>query len=242
MARSPRCSCPRQPGVPGRFLTPYSRDFFAVVVGAGERGKRSRVHGELVCGPETLSEAELAKNRSDFGNDIRAHPLDDAYHRARSPMWSKVKVPFLSTANWGGQALHPRGNFEGFVRAAPKRQMARSARHRALDALLHRLRPQAATALLRLFPARQEERLGQAAARATAGAPRRPLRRARRERMAARAHQVDASSISIPSTARCAKRRGARKAVMRFDAMGDGVTFLSRAASRRRPRSPARRR
>ena len=26
----------------------------------------------------------------------------------------------LSAANWGGQGLHPRGNFEGFVRAAAK--------------------------------------------------------------------------------------------------------------------------
>ena len=78
------------------------------------------MHGELVCGPETLPEAELTKNRCDFGGDILAHPLDDAYHRARSPDWSKVKVPFLSAANWGGQPLHPRGNFEGFVRAASK--------------------------------------------------------------------------------------------------------------------------
>jgi hypothetical protein len=31
-----------------------------------------------------------------------------------------VKVPLLSAANWGGQGLHPRGNFEGFVRAASK--------------------------------------------------------------------------------------------------------------------------
>jgi uncharacterized protein len=29
-------------------------------------------------------------------------------------------VPLLSAANWGGQGLHPRGNFEGFVRAASK--------------------------------------------------------------------------------------------------------------------------
>jgi len=29
-------------------------------------------------------------------------------------------VPFLSAANWGGQGLHPRGNFEGFMRAASK--------------------------------------------------------------------------------------------------------------------------
>jgi predicted acyl esterase len=98
----------------------YDMQVKTVQYGAGERGRRSRVHGELVCGPLTLSEAELAKGRSDFGNDIRAHPLDDDYHRARSPVWSKVTAPLLSTANWGGQPLHPRGNFEGFVRAAAK--------------------------------------------------------------------------------------------------------------------------
>jgi hypothetical protein len=35
---------------------------------------------------------------------------------------SKVKAPLLSAANWGGQGLHPRGNFEGFTRAASKRK------------------------------------------------------------------------------------------------------------------------
>jgi predicted acyl esterase len=98
----------------------YDMQVKTVQYGAGERGKRSRVHGELVCGPQTLSEAELARNRTSFGDEIRAHPLDDDYHRARSPAWSKVKTPFLSAANWGGQPLHPRGNFEGFVRAAAK--------------------------------------------------------------------------------------------------------------------------
>jgi len=100
----------------------YDMQVKTVQYGSGERGRRSRVHGELVCGPEFLSEEELAKNRSDFGTDIIAHPLDDHYHRARSPIWAKVKVPFLSAANWGGQPLHPRGNFEGFVRAASKQK------------------------------------------------------------------------------------------------------------------------
>ncbi len=100
----------------------YDMQVKTVQYGAGERGKRSRVHGELVCGPEILSEAELAKNRSDLGREIFAHVLDDDYHRARSALWSKVKVPFLSAANWGGQGLHPRGNFEGFVRAASKQK------------------------------------------------------------------------------------------------------------------------
>ena len=98
----------------------YDTQVKPVQHGLGERGPRSRVTGELVCGDETLSDAELQKNRCNFGDEIRAHPLDDDYHRARSPVWERVTVPFLSAANWGGQGLHPRGNFEGFVRAASK--------------------------------------------------------------------------------------------------------------------------
>jgi hypothetical protein len=98
----------------------YDMQVKTVQYGLGERGPRSRATGALVCGDVTLSDAELAKNRSDFGDEILAHPLDDQYHRDRSPVWEKVVTPFLSAANWGGQGLHPRGNFEGFVRAAAK--------------------------------------------------------------------------------------------------------------------------
>lgn len=86
--------------------------------GIGEAGRRSAVTGQLVCGDTLLDAATLAASRCDFGSDIRAHPLDDAYHRARSPDWARVTVPLLTAANWGGQGLHTRGNFEGFVRAA----------------------------------------------------------------------------------------------------------------------------
>ena len=100
----------------------YDMQVKTVQHGLGEGGPRSRVTGELACGPETLPEEELARNRADFGADILAHPLDDDYHRSRSPHWERVVVPFLSAANWGGQGLHPRGNFEGFVRAASKQK------------------------------------------------------------------------------------------------------------------------
>ena len=100
----------------------YDMQVKTVQYGAGERGKRSRVHSELVCGPETLPEAELAKNRADFGAEIASHPLDDDYHKARSPKWEKITTPLFTAANWGGQGLHPRGNFEGFVRAAAKQK------------------------------------------------------------------------------------------------------------------------
>ena len=89
-----------------------------VQYGIGEAGRRSAVTGQLVCGPDLLDSATLAANRCDFGTEIRAHPLDDDYHRARSPDWSRITVPFLTAANWGGQGLHMRGNFEAFMRAA----------------------------------------------------------------------------------------------------------------------------
>ncbi len=86
--------------------------------GLGARGPVSPNTGQPVAGPETLSDEELAANRADLRRAILSHPLDDAYHRERSPVWSRITVPLLSAANWGGQGLHPRGNFEGFMRAA----------------------------------------------------------------------------------------------------------------------------
>jgi uncharacterized protein len=96
----------------------YDMQVKTVQYGVGDRGRRNPVTGDLVCGPETLSTEELDRNRADFGNEILSHPLNDDYHKARSADWSKVNVPLFSAANWGGQGLHPRGNFEGFFRAA----------------------------------------------------------------------------------------------------------------------------
>jgi putative CocE/NonD family hydrolase len=53
--------------------------------GLGERGYRSKVHGDLVSGPETLSEEVLVKNRADFGELILAHPFYDRYFEDRAP-------------------------------------------------------------------------------------------------------------------------------------------------------------
>ena len=92
---------------------------YSVQHGKGKRGFRSRMNGDWVSGPITLSEEELGANRRDFYEDCVNNPLDSSpYWQSRMPDWSKVKVPLFSSANWGGQGLHPRGNFEGFVRAA----------------------------------------------------------------------------------------------------------------------------
>jgi predicted acyl esterase len=204
----------------------YDMQVKTVQYGAGERGKRSRVHGELVCGPLFLSEAELAKNRSDFGTEILAHPLDDDYHKARSPIWSKVKTPFLSAANWGGQGLHPRGNFEGFVRAAAKQKWleahgiehwthfytdyGRNLQLRFFDYFLHGKKNgwnkqppvQLQVRHIDRFVERVESEW--------------PLKRTKWTRF-----YLD------PAGVLAANKPANRRSVVRFDAMGDGVTFLT---------------
>ena len=149
----------------GGILSTFWENWFDMQVktvqyGAGERGGRSRVHGELVCGPETLSDEELAKNRVDFGGKILAHPLDDKYHRDRSPVWDKVDDAAVLRRQLGRPGPASARQFRRLRARRLQGQMAGGARHRALDAFLHRLRPRAAAALLRLFPARQESRLG----------------------------------------------------------------------------------
>ena len=90
--------------------------------GQGERGARSAVTGETVCGPETLPSEQLEKNRENMWHSFLSRELWDAYYAERSPDLSRVKVPLLSAANWGGQGLHTRGNFEGFVGAGSKQK------------------------------------------------------------------------------------------------------------------------
>ena len=96
----------------------YRRTITTVQHGLGERSFTSAVTGELVTGPETLTEEELAANRSDYGAAVRAHPLRDEFHQERSADFERITVPFLSAGNWGGAGRHLRGNVEAFVQAA----------------------------------------------------------------------------------------------------------------------------
>jgi len=109
----------RHGGIYSQFLENlYPRALLRVQHGLGTRGLQSRVTGDLVSGPETLSEEELAANRVDVADWILRRRLDGPDYRARSPDWTQIDIPVLSAANWGGQGLHTRGNFEGFLACA----------------------------------------------------------------------------------------------------------------------------
>jgi predicted acyl esterase len=88
----------------------------------GARAKKNPITGESVAGPITLSDAELAKNRVNVYDELKKHPLCDEWHVSRSADLARIRVPLLSCANWGGQGIHPRGNFNGFLEASSKQK------------------------------------------------------------------------------------------------------------------------
>src|SRR5438445_10870377 len=110
--------CPRDDGILSGFTESwYERQILRMQHGVGERGARSMVTGEPVAGPETLPPEVLAKNTTDPAGEALRRPMVDAYYRERMVDFAKIEAPLLSAANWGGQALHPRGNYQGFLPA-----------------------------------------------------------------------------------------------------------------------------
>ena len=111
----------------GGILSDFLRSWFPRQVvsmqhGTGKRGPKSMVTGELVTGPDTLGDGELAANRADSPGEAKRRKLHDAYYAARTADFSKITAPLLSAANWGGMGLHTRGNFEGYVAAGSQQK------------------------------------------------------------------------------------------------------------------------
>jgi uncharacterized protein len=98
----------------------YDMQVKSVQHGLGTRGRVSRLNGDLVTGPETLNDEELRENRKDLYEELIGQGIGDAYFRDRETDFSKIEVPLLSAANWGGQGLHLRGNIEGFLNAGSR--------------------------------------------------------------------------------------------------------------------------
>ncbi len=117
----------RDSGYHGGILSQFQERWSKVQVvnvqyGRGENARKNPNTGESVAGPITLSDEDLAKNRVNAFEELKKHPLDDEWHRSRSADLSKVTVPLLTCANWGGQGIHPRGNFNGFIEASSEQK------------------------------------------------------------------------------------------------------------------------
>ncbi len=95
----------------------YLRQVKSVQYGVGEKAEKNPNNGRSVAGDITLSDAELEKRRAASDISIQNREMIDEDYLSRMPDLSKIKAPVLSAGNWGGVGLHPRGNFEGYLRA-----------------------------------------------------------------------------------------------------------------------------
>jgi uncharacterized protein len=110
-------------GILSDFLNSWHpRQVGSVQHGVGTRGAKSVVTGELVAGPDTLQESELAKRCADSPGEAKRRKLIDDYYASRTADFAQIEAPLLSAGNWGGMGLHTRGNFEGYLRAGSKQK------------------------------------------------------------------------------------------------------------------------
>jgi predicted acyl esterase len=107
----------------GGILSEFAKRWAAIQAttvqyGVGERALKNPNTGVSVAGPVTLPAEDLSRNIRDTWQEAAKRPLCDDWYMARTPDLSKVTVPLLSCANWGGQGIHPRGNFNGYLEAS----------------------------------------------------------------------------------------------------------------------------
>jgi predicted acyl esterase len=113
----------RHGGILSDFLNSWHpRQVASVQHGVGAHGAKSVVTGEMVAGPQTLSDSELIASRADSPGEAKRRKLYDNYYAARTADFSQIEAPLLSAANWGGMGLHTRGNFEGYLAAGSKQK------------------------------------------------------------------------------------------------------------------------
>lgn len=99
----------------------YNKYVLPVQHGLGQRGWKSHINGHWVSGDAELSDLELQANRKDWRTFTRENPLaTDPYWLEREVDFKRIQAPLLSSANWGGQGLHLRGNVNGFLKASSK--------------------------------------------------------------------------------------------------------------------------
>ena len=110
----------------GGILSTFGRSWYTPFVlpmqhGQGEDSYKSSMNGEWVTGPKKYTKEELKARRIDWHGEVLKYPLATSkFWAERKADLSKINIPLLSTGNWGGQALHLRGNVEGFLEVPSK--------------------------------------------------------------------------------------------------------------------------
>ena len=193
--------------------------------GVGERGKKSRVTAELVCGGDALDE-ELARSAMPLWDEIVGHALDDHYYYYIT--WP-VRATGASTVRsflrqLGRPRLVPARQYRGFMRSASSQKWLEV--HGTHWAIFY---TDYANALQRRFFDHflKGENNGwdkQPKVLLNVRHPGETLRPAPGARVAARAHAMDEA---VPAAGRqtLSSQLPSAEAKVAFEALGDGVTF-----------------
>ena len=183
--------------------------------------------GQSVAGPVDLSDEELEQNRVESFPEVKAHPFFDDWHLARGIDLGRVTVPFLTAANWGGQGIHPRGNFNGFLEASSQQKWLEAHGDTHWTHFYSALRARPSEALLRPPAQGSGQWLrSHPTCPAQHPSPRREVRVARRERMAPGPHQMDLAQPTRGSR-RCPPSRSSSMGPFQYDALGEGLHFAT---------------
>ena len=216
----------------GIFCNGFTHDWsraqvYSVQHGRGTRGFKSRMTGDWVSGPITLSEEELGANRRNFYEDCLAHKLDtDEYWQIAHAGLVEGEDAAALDRQLGRPGPASARQFRGLRSRRFERQMARGTRARALDAFLHRLRRRLQKKFFGHFL--KGEETGWDKQPKVLLQVRHPgrVRRAARERVAARAHAVD-QALSRPGRLFAADKPQAKAVAVTYAGFGDGVTFMT---------------
>jgi uncharacterized protein len=109
-------------GIVSEFFPSWKPYQIDTVQYGNEKSFANPNNGRRVSGDEVISEEQRRVSAIDIGRVLNEHPLDDQFYRDRSAKIADIRVPLLSCANWGGTALHSRGNFEGYLHAGSEQK------------------------------------------------------------------------------------------------------------------------
>jgi len=103
----------------GILSNTFTQNWWPKQILANQHGNALTTHIDRQTGQVTtgvgLSNKTLEGNRADYPREISQRELVDAWFENRTANLSKIQVPILTAANWGGPGMHLRGNFSGYT-------------------------------------------------------------------------------------------------------------------------------
>ena len=204
--------------------------------GSASAAPAIRSPGSPCAGSETLFGGSVAEARTDFGEEIRSPIRSTTTTTASAPPTGRGSPSRCSRPrNWGGQGLHPRGNFEGYTAGGVRPEVARGPRLEHWTDFYTDYGVEIQKRFFGHFLKGEDNGWDEPAAGAAAGPPRStgPSSSAPSRRWPiARTEWTRAAPRPRRGPALRHGRAGRGDASVGYEALGDGLTFMADAAGR----------